>query len=410
MKMIVPFRCVAALLVALVIAPPARAQTAANDAATVFPPYLQNPTADGMTICLLAQAAEQVRVAWSADAGVALTEVAAMPLVISGSPWTMWKTRLAGLRPGGAYQYRVRYHLRFGGQNVETPLYYFRTLDPQAKELRFAAFNDIHHRDHTLAALMKHVKPNDYEFSVLMGDCLEAYPNEAELFRAWRAYVELLDASQKPVIFVRGNHDTRQSFANRLAYLFDLPNLSVKQPWGEDQWQFTMRAGPVWFLAMDTGEDENGVDSDPRTAYKQPEFWRACRRREAVWLKELLAKKPGDDAPWHIFLSHIPLYNNNPWDSPSSREYWEPILHDANLDLMLAGHDHTWKLLPKKAGGRPPWPVLIGGGPSPRRDSEEGTVMLVTADATTLRVRLIAASDGRQLIEFKAEKATKAKP
>jgi calcineurin-like phosphoesterase family protein len=400
---------VIALAVTVVL--PALAQTqSANLPATVFPPYLQNSTADGMTICFLAQTAENVRVAWNADGETALTETAATPLVIPGSPWTMLKTRLTDLRPGGVYQYQVLFHLRFGGQNFVTSTHHFRTLNPQAQTLRFAVLNDIHQHDQTLAGLMRYVKPDDYEFSVLLGDCLEAYPNETELFRAWRAYLELLDAAEKPVIFVRGNHDTRQSFANRLAYLFDLPNLSVAQPWGEDQWQFALRAGPIWFLAMDTGEDENGVDTDLRTAYKQPEFWRAYRRREAEWLKKLLATNPGNHAPWHVFLSHIPLYNNNEWDSPSSREYWEPILRDANLDLMLAGHDHSWKLLPKKEDGRPPWPVLIGGGPSAKKDSEEATVMLITADTTTLLVRLLASSDGRELIRFKAEKAGVAKP
>ena len=388
--------------------PLAMAQTpSSNTPATIFPPYLQNPTADGMTVCFLAQVAEQVRVAWSEDAGAALTEVTANSIVIPGTPWTMWKTRLTGLRPGGAYQYQVRYRLRFGGKDGATPWYRFHTLDPQAKTARFVVFNDLHHQDRTLAALMRFVKPEDYELSVLLGDYLEGHPDEGVIFRAWRAYLELLHAAEKPVIFVRGNHDVRNSFASRLSYLFDLPNLSAAQPWGGDQWQFTLRAGPVWFLAMDTGEDENGANKDPRTAYKHPEFWRDCRRRQAEWLKTLLATSSGRDAPWHLFLSHIPLYNDNEWDSPSSRESWEPILRDANLDLMLAGHDHDWKLLPKNTGGRPLWPVLIGGGPSPKKGSEEGTVMLVTADATSLRVRLLAASDGRELTEFKKTLTTK---
>lgn len=405
MKIIDPARILLIALAISAVGLSAPAQIpSTNLPATVFPPYLQHPTADGMTVCFLAQAAAGVRVAWGADDGSAMTEIAATPLVIPGSAWTMWKTRLTGLKSGGAYQYQVKCHLRFGGENVLTPRYHFHTLNPQAPVLRFAAFNDIHLRDQTLAALMRFVKPEDYEFSVLLGDCLEAQPGEAEMFRAWRAYVELLDAAEKPVVFVRGNHDTRHLFANRLAYLFDLPNLSVAQPWGEDQWQFTMRAGPVWLLAMDTGEDENGVDTDPRTAYKQPEFWRGIRRREASWLKNALDANTSADAPWHLFLSHIPLYNNNAWDSPSSREYWEPVLRGTRLDVMLAGHDHTWKVLPKKEGGSPPWPVLIGGGPSAKKDSEEGTAMLVTAEAKTLSVRLLGASDGRVLTEFKAEK------
>jgi 3',5'-cyclic AMP phosphodiesterase CpdA len=401
-------RLVIALAVCVWVASATAQTPSTNQPATVFAPYLQNPTADGMTICFLAQAAEPVRVAWSADAGAdapeaAPAEVAATPLVIPGTPWTMWRTRLTGLRPGGAYRYQVRCRLRLGGQDGTTPWHRFRTLDPQAQTVRFAVFNDLHHRDRTLAALMRFVQPEDYEFSVLLGDCLEGYPNEDDLLRAWRAYLELLDAAEKPVVFVRGNHDVRHAFASRLAWLFALPNLSVAQPWGQDQWQFTLRAGPVWFLAMDTGEDENGVNTDPRTAYKHPEFWRKCRRRQAEWLKQQLATQSGGDAPWRVFLSHIPLYNNNEWYSPSSRECWEPILRGTSLDLMLAGHDHDWKLLPGQAAARPPWPVLMGGGPS----LNEGTVMLATADARALRVRLLAAADGRTLTEFKSTRTPK---
>jgi hypothetical protein len=50
----------------------------------------------------------------------------------------------------------------------------------------------------------------------------------------------------------------------------------------------------------------------------------------------------------------------------------------------------------------PPWPVLIGGGPS----LNEGTVILVSADAKSLRARLLTARDGRLLAEFSAEKPT----
>ena len=377
--------------------PPASTQ---EELSTVFPPYLQNPTADGMTICFLAQAADHVRVGWSADDGQALTEVAATGHVIPGTPWTMWRTRLRGLHPGGAYRYEVRCQLHFDGRKLVTPTYHFRTLDPQAKTLRFAVFNDLHHQDKTLAALMRHVKPEDYDFAILLGDCLEAsrQTGAAGLLGTWRAYIKLLNGSEKPVIFVRGNHDTRQSFANRLAYLFDLPNLSVKQPWGEDQWQFTMQSGPVWLLAMDTGEDKHGINTDPRTAYKHPAYWESYRQRQAEWLQKVIDSKTGIDASWRVFLSHIPLYNNNQWYCLSGQRLWEPLLRTTRIDLMLAGHDHQWKCLQKDSGRVAP--VLIGGGPS----LNEGTVMLVTADETTLHARLLAAKDGRLLTEFTADK------
>lgn len=355
--------------------------------------YLQNPTADGMTICFIAQGAEQVRVAW----GETLTEVAAKSAAIPGTPWTIWKTRLTGLRPGSAHPYQVRY--RLAGKDATTTLYQFRTLNPQSKSVRFVAFNDIHNRDATLAELMKHVKPADYEFSLLLGDCWNdpsAANGAHEVFRTLQAYIRLLDGANKPMIFVRGNHETRGNFAKHMALLFDLPLLDAAKPWGEDQWQFTMRAGPVWFLAMDAGEDDDAKTEE--TSYKRPQFWKAYRQRQAEWLQKLMATQPGKDAAWRIFLSHIPLYNS-PWISERARQCWEPLLRDCPLDLMLAGHDHTWRK-PVPPTETAPWPVLVGGGPS----LKEGTVMLVTADETKLDVRLLAATDGRVLTEFKSEK------
>ena len=82
-------------LVILTVLPTSMAQTATtNELPAVLPPYLQNPAADGMTVCFLAQGAEGVRVAWALDAAPALTEAPAAGTAIPGTPWTIWKLSL----------------------------------------------------------------------------------------------------------------------------------------------------------------------------------------------------------------------------------------------------------------------------------------------------------------------------
>jgi len=376
----------------------AAAEAGTNALPAVLSPYLQNPTADGMTICFVAQGAEQVRVIWGMEIQSSVRELPGKGVAIAGTPWTIWKMRLTNLKPGTAYHYQVRY--RLGKEEAATPRWnHFRTLDTEAGTLRVAAFNDIHNRDATLAALMQYVKPEDFEFSLLLGDCFadpSATNGAHEVFRTLQAYIRLLDGANKPIILVRGNHETRSSFSHQLANLFDLPNLSATQKWGEDQWQFTMQAGPVYFLAMDTGEDDDATTAV--NSYKNPKLWQAYRQREAEWLKNLLATQPGKDVAWKVFLSHIPLYNS-PYVSERARQCWEPLLREFNPNLMLAGHDHTWrKTVPPTT--KAPWPVLVGGGPS----LNEGTVMLLSADEKALRVRLLAAKDGRVLTEFSSGK------
>lgn len=379
----------------------------------VLLPYLQNPTADGITICFLAQGAKHVAVAWSLAGESALSETTATGTAIEGTPWTIWKTRLAGLHAGAGYHYQVRY--RLAGRDETTPLYSFQALNPQAKTLRFAAVNDVHNHDGTLAALMRYVKPDDYEFSLLLGD-MWTNPdptNQAyQVFRSLEAYVRLLNASEKPMFLVRGNHETIGGFAGKMALLFDQPNLDATAKFADQNWYYTLRAGPVWFLALDGGDDFT----------KRFDLFQPCRRRQADWLRQQLAHDPGTNAAWRILLTHMPLYNDNIWNSEPCRQMWEPVLKDAHITLELSGHDHQWKLIePGKTfeiqfNGHYPdqqdpqnrkhysftslFPVLIGGGPL-LEAPEEGTVMLVAADEQQLHARLLAARDGRQLTEFK---------
>ncbi|MCX5683334.1 MAG: metallophosphoesterase, partial [Planctomycetota bacterium] len=377
-------------------------------------PYLQNPAADGMTVCFVAQGAEQVRVAWGpADEEPPQAEVSPAATPLPGTPWTIWKTRLSGLRPATAYRYQVHYRLPSGDDAA--PPRRFRTLDPKAGTLRIAVFNDLHNNADTLNALMRQIKPEDFEFSVLLGDCWTdpSAAKEASLvFRTLDAYVRLLDAANKPMVFLRGNHEMRGSFSKYMARLFDLPNLDASKDPAEPGWQFTLRAGPVFFLAMDTGEDDD-FDT-PQDSYKRPKFWQDYRQRQLPWLQGVLDRGAGAEAPWRVFLSHMALYSNEDFSEPS-RRYWEPLLLKAGIDLMIAGHEHTWNLLPKskaytitysKESGKPPrtmtppWPILIGGGPT----LKEGTVILLSADGKTLRARLLAAKGGRTLTEFITEK------
>jgi hypothetical protein len=221
------------------------------------------------------------------------------------------------------------------------------------------------------------------------------------VFRSMNDYVRLLNASEKPMIVLRGNHETIGGFADKMAYLFDLPNLSPTKNFIDQNWYFTMQAGPVWFLGLDGGDD----------FIKRYDLFQPYRQRQAEWMKGLLTHHAGADASWRIVLTHMPLYNNNIWTSEPCRLMWEPVLKDAKIDLEFSGHDHTWKTIPKGKtyhitfNGHYPdqqdpekrksysftslWPVIIGGGPR-LSGAERGTVMLLKAQRGTLEVEVRA--------------------
>lgn len=380
---------------------------APQELSRIIPPYLQNPAPDGMTICFAARGAKEVRVAWNREGEMMPLETAAAPTAVPGTPWTLWKARLAGLQPGTAYRYQLRYRLA-GREQVEIP-HVFRTLDPAAAMVRVAVFNDLHNNDEMLELLMLHVRPEDYEFSVLLGDCWEdpsLVDGACQTFATLDAYVRRLDASEKPMLFVRGNHEVRGDFADRLGWLFDLPGLDAAADFADQDYRFSFQAGPAWVLAMDCGDD----------FHKHMDLFQPYRQRQMAWLEEQLAAKADDPISWRLWLCHIPLYNDNIWNSEPARLLWEPALAQARIDLALSGHDHGWKLLPKDqplqhaseekdAAGKPfrktwtitpPYPVMIGGGPAPGK----GTVMLLQATRQELQARLVGV-DGHRLAEVK---------
>lgn len=368
-------------------------------------PYLQSPSVKGMTVCFAARSISAAQVELKEIGATDKRVYTATPTPIPDTSWTVWKTKLDHLKPGSEYEYLVHYRREDAAHSTKT--YHFLTLDPKAQTIKAAFFNDIHEKFPTLEAIMKHCKPEDYDFSVLMGDCWQNPQNADRAIEVLNHYIQWLDAGEKPMLFVRGNHECRGPFADRLGYLFDLPNLSPAAPVGEQQYSFTLHAGPVWFLAMDCGEDFE----------KMFDVMQPYRKRQAEWLETLLKKNDHKNAPWRVMLSHLPLYNDNIWNSEPSRRMWEPILSHANIDLALSGHDHTYKVLeqgktlkvthdPKYTENRgewemtPPYPQMIGGGP----DSNLATVMLLKADANTLQIRMIEAEGGTVCKEINSTK------
>lgn len=386
---------------------PAMAEPASADTPSGLPealaPYLQHPAADGMTVCFLARGASGVRICW-AVAGGGPSETDATGVPIPGTPWTRWSARITGLKPGAVVSYEVLYQT--DGKIVRTPANRFKTLDPAAPGVRFAVFNDIHDQRATITALCRHFKPEDCDFVVFNGDMFNdpsAADGARKVFGLWDFYIRLLGGGSRPILFVRGNHETRGGFKDRLNHLFQSPDLTPDQPPAEQLWRFDLTAGPAYLVFMDTGEDDG--PETPEDSYKAPKFWQAYRRRDAAWLRDRLAAKPWGTRPWRIFVSHIPLHNPAGWFSIGSRDAWLPPLREAGISLMLAGHDHAWKFLPAgkefpiagKSGAtdKPDCPVLIGGGPS----MKEGTVILVDATRDKLTARMLDTS-GKPLHEF----------
>lgn len=349
-----------------------------------IPPYLQNPTADGMTICFASTEASEVKVFWGDSEGSLSNELTASTVEISKTTWQIWKARITGLKANQRYFYRVSY--RENGRVQQSEVYHFAPFDPSAPWIKAIAVNDVHDRIPVAEALMSHVKPEHFDFSILLGDMWNdpsLADNSRRVFLTLLSYVQLFDASRKPMLFLRGNHEYRGWFSARLSHLFDFPLNDPTKPIEEQNAYYDFRVGPVWFIAPDSGEDGS----------KRMSTFGPYRERQKEWLEGVFATNEHAEAPWRVLATHIPLYYMGYWDAAHSRELWEPVLEGKRIDFSLSGHIHAWGIIPKGEEitykevppHTPPYPIFVGGSPSVKG----GTLMFLKADATRFHVRMI---------------------
>jgi len=261
-------------------------------------PYLQNPSPTSMTICFLSDHAQEVSAVVENASGGDGTSHSAVGVLIPRTAVTVWKVRLTGLSSGTEYQYNIEY--KVDGKQVVEKQHNFTTPSLAALTTHCIVLNDVHDQTWIVEELMKHVAPDDYEFSILLGDCW-GDPNWGIngyfVTNRLSEFIRILNGAEKPILYVRGNHECRGNFSGRMGYLFDLPNLNPAAPYYEQDYHFSFAAGPLYFLFNDCGEDGN----------KRAEQFRPYRLRQAKWLASEIKKPAYRSAKYHIFASHIPL-------------------------------------------------------------------------------------------------------
>lgn len=245
------------------------------------------------------------------------------------------RVTLTPLVRGAAYQYRVEL-----GDDI-SPTWRFTAPEPDDAQLTIAWLSDNQHGWRTFRQLVPAFAEAKPDLLVVTGDIVQRGHELREWQTEWFSPLSIGNLAQTtPIAVARGNHDGDGAFAH--AYV-PLP--------GNGHWYAFTRNG-VRFIVLDTEADVQRV----------PE--------QASWLTAELGGKDAKDADFRIVTFHRAPYSNR-WDSPKSKydgEKWVrdllvPIFAKGKVDLVIAGHAHTYQRMDQE-GVR----YLVIGGAGGRLD------------------------------------------
>ena len=264
--------------------------------------------------------------------------------------------------------------------------YDFRPLDPAAENYRIFHFADTHARVETPLALYR--ETGDCDLVVLNGDINE-HSYELKNFETAFALSSGSAKGEIPVIYSRGNHDTRGYAAQ------DLVNyIPTAFRGGRRETFYTFRQGPVWGLVLDCGEDK--YDYNPE--YGGTILFDPFRARETAYIRSVIADRKreyeADGVKLKLAVCHVPFVEHfpHPFDVGNEiYEEWTAMLGEIGIDLLLAGHMHRAYFIPAGTGKcrSAAFPTAVCSIPSVKREDGSdfyvGGLIEVKGDRRTVR-------------------------
>ncbi len=304
------------------------------------------------------------------------------------------KVTLTGLQPATRYRYRIfsKEVLKYKGHKISygeiassdvyrKKPYAFTTLSEKKQSVSLRVVNDIHAKNDNLQKLLGDVTKENTDLVIFNGDMVSILNEENDIFSGFMNTATELFASEIPLFYARGNHETRGKAS---ALFFDY------FPTNNGHCYYTFRQGPVAFLVLDSGEDKPDSDIE----YAELADFDRYRTQQAEWIEKTVKTPQFQSAPFRIAVMHIPPAESTWHGAQDVAGKFMPLLNDANIDILLCGHTHNLKYIPAGEISRINFPLLIN-------DDETCLRIAATDKEITIDIKDLA---GKTLATHRIEK------
>jgi len=272
---------------------------AAAARALVKGPYLQNLSADGVTICWETDEPTNATVFYGKGGSIGSS-------VSDGNLSRFHGLAVSGLEPNTTFDYQVLSNSTVSASSR------FRTAPAGRAPFSFAVYGDCRtgHENHTdVIRVMRSTGPSFY---LCTGDLVDSGASVPD----WQTFFGIISpfANDTPYWPSIGNHDTPNR--NYLGY-FSLP--------GNERW-YSFDYGTAHFVALDTTDDITAGSA------------------QNDWLRSDL-ERAGATAEWKFVFFHYPPYSSalGHGSNLTVREALDPIFVQYGVDAAFSGHDHDYE-------------------------------------------------------------------
>lgn len=184
------------------------------------------------------------------------------------------------------------------------------------------------------AALQFKEKIGRLDFLIMNGDIPDHSGDISNFDNIYEIAAQITNGNI-PVIFSRGNHDTRGIFAE---------NIAEHTPCENGNSYYTFRLGNIWGIVMDSGEDKH--DTNPE--YGNTVCCHQFRKRETKYLERVInhsaEEYKADGIKHKLVIVHTPFtWKHQPPFDIEHEIYnkWARLLEDnVQPDVMICGHEH----------------------------------------------------------------------
>ncbi len=245
------------------------------------------------------------------------------------------------------------------GRTVESKEYHFNGV-PKQDGIKVLCISDIHAMEKQMNESLEYFT-DEPDLVVMLGDITSAMETKSTFEKYHIKDAHDLSGGTVPVVYTRGNHETRGEFGGRMLEYF---------PTETGEFYFTFDFGGLSAVVLDSGEDKE----DEHEEYDGLVNFAQYREQEFAWINSL-EKSEFDGAEYKLVFSHDPTFEDH------FGKDWTAPLKALEMDLLIGGHHHRSEFIEGTL------PVFVDGGKlgdkvwaASMLTLENGTIRMLTID------------------------------